>query len=313
MAYPTTIDTWTTKADNVDDVLASHVNDLQTAVRYVEAGVMGGNYTIVPSVSSNNLTVELKTMAGTDASATDPIIIKIGDTLYSITAAASITANAGTNWMTLGNSETATKDVDLFLYAIYETGAAAGVKIGFARIPYATTMADFSSTSTALTYIKGNYTNKNATDKVAVIGRFNAILSGGAGYTWSLTTAAIINRPIYTTRWLTYVPTVGASSGVITTLGTITAYYRVNYNDFSFTVSVAITTNGTGAGALTTSIPFSAIISSMVCVGRETGVTGSMLQGVHTGTTISWQTYNNAYPGGSGYLIYGFGSSLRLI
>jgi hypothetical protein len=36
MSFPTGLDSFTTKVDNVDDVLASHVNDLQTAVAAIE-------------------------------------------------------------------------------------------------------------------------------------------------------------------------------------------------------------------------------------------------------------------------------------
>lgn len=36
MAYPASIDSFTTKVDNVDDVLASHINDVQTAVVAIE-------------------------------------------------------------------------------------------------------------------------------------------------------------------------------------------------------------------------------------------------------------------------------------
>lgn len=37
MAYPTSLDSFTTKTDNVDDVLAAHVNALQVAVAALEA------------------------------------------------------------------------------------------------------------------------------------------------------------------------------------------------------------------------------------------------------------------------------------
>lgn len=36
MAYPATVDSFTTKVDNVDDVQASHINDLQTAIVAIE-------------------------------------------------------------------------------------------------------------------------------------------------------------------------------------------------------------------------------------------------------------------------------------
>jgi hypothetical protein len=252
-------------------------------------------------------------MDGNDPSTTDPIAVRIGDALSFFTAAASITANAGTNWMALGSSETAGQDTDLFLYAIAETGAAAGVKLGFSRIPYARLMGDFSSTSTAQGYIKGNYTNKNATDHVTLIGRFNAILGASASFNWSLPgTAIIVNRPIFFTRWLTYVPTVGTTSGSITTLGTITALYRLHASSLFFEHFITITTNGTGAGVVTASLPFSTGTTLAVCAGRETGVTGSILQGRVNSATVNWVDDDNAYPGGDGRIIMGSGSGIRM-
>src|ERR1035437_3885274 len=53
------------------------------------------NYKIVTSVSSGNLTVALKTLAGGDPSATDPIYVRIGDTVRTITAATSRALPAG--------------------------------------------------------------------------------------------------------------------------------------------------------------------------------------------------------------------------
>jgi hypothetical protein len=166
----------------------------------------GDNYVITPSVASNNLTVALKTIAGADPSAGDKITFRIGNTKREITAAASYTKNAATNWHNAGSAELAGKPIDFFVYAIQETGASAGTKFGHSRIPYALTMADFVNTTTDEKYIAGNWTNFNATDQVEVIGRFRAQLSAGAGYTWSIASALVINRPIYETDFLEWTP-----------------------------------------------------------------------------------------------------------
>ena len=50
------------------------------------------NGKIVPSVASDNLTVALKTHAGTDPSATDPVYVMIGGVVRTITSALSATA-----------------------------------------------------------------------------------------------------------------------------------------------------------------------------------------------------------------------------
>jgi hypothetical protein len=57
-------------------------------------------------------------------------------------------------------------------------------------------------------YIKGNWTNFNATDKVRVIGRFNCILGVGTSYNWTApASAVIVNESVYVTRSLSYTPT----------------------------------------------------------------------------------------------------------
>jgi hypothetical protein len=162
------------------------------------------NGKIVPSVASNNLTVAIKTLAGSDPSATDPVYCRIGDTVRSITAALSVTKNAGTNWCNAGSSELATKEIDYFVYLGYN--ATDGVVIGFSRIPFATEYDDFSATTTNEKYCAiSTITNAAAGDDYEVIGRFAATLSAGAGYTWTVPTFTnknLIQRPIYETRWL---------------------------------------------------------------------------------------------------------------
>src|SRR6185436_17207903 len=118
------------------------------------------------------------------------------------------------------------------------------------------------------------WTNFNATDPVAVIGRFNAILSATAAFNWSLTTAAIINRPIYTTRRLAYTPAMTSGTGTITTVGAVSGGYIVDYNKMFFDHNCTITTNGTGATNLTITLPFTPLATSWIYLGRENGVTG---------------------------------------
>lgn len=289
----------TTKVDGVDYYLAAHMNDVQNEIIVTEAAAIGGNYIITPSVATNDLTVTLKTLAGTDPTAADPVIVKIGDVGRSITAALSVTALDGTNWFNSGSGELATKDVDYFVYLIQETGASAGTKIGFSRIPYAETMADFSATTTAFDYIKGSYTNKNATDAVRLIGRFNAILSATGTHNWSLTTAVVINRPIFETRWLTYAAVVTSGTGTITTVGTVTTTYQVTGRVMFVSQNVTITTNGTGASSILVTFPLTPSGTHLV-MARENSVIGKMLNGTVSGNTVTYFAYDNSYPGGSG-------------
>lgn len=108
--------------------------------------------------------------------------------------------------MNLDASYMATYEVDLFAYLGYN--ATDGVVIGFARIPYAQQYSDFSGTATAEKYAKiSTITNAAGTDAYEVIGRFAATLNGSSQ--WSVPTYTptnLIQRPIYYTRVLSYLP-----------------------------------------------------------------------------------------------------------
>ena len=85
-----------------------------TSISFPEG--FGTNYKIVTSVAGGNLTVALKTLAGNNPSATDPIYVRIGDTVRTITGALVQTIPAASNWFNLGSAELATQEVDLFTY-----------------------------------------------------------------------------------------------------------------------------------------------------------------------------------------------------
>lgn len=151
------------------------------------------------------ITVAVKTLAGSDPSASDPVYVRIGDTVRTISSALSVAKADGTNWCNAGSAELATKEIDYFVYLGYN--ATDGVVIGFSRYPGANSYDDFSATSTNEKYCAiSTITNAAATDYYEVVGRFAATLSAGAGYTWSVPTYTaknLIQRPIYETRWIT--------------------------------------------------------------------------------------------------------------
>jgi len=219
------------------------------------------------TVASNNLTVALKTLAGTDPSATDPVYCRIGDTVRSITAALSVTKNAGTNWCNAGSSELATKEIDYFVYLGYN--ATDGVVIGFSRFPGANQYSDFSATTTNEKYCAiSTITTAASTDYYEVIGRFAATLSAGAGYTWSVPTFTAINliqRPIYETRKLSFAPTYSASGSM--TYGTITtteASYKISGSKCRVFFDNSGTTGGTPSNEIKMTVPFTPGASSNV-------------------------------------------------
>lgn len=200
------------------------------------AQLMTNRYRIVPSVASNNLTIAITHLDGTtSASTSKPLYFKVGDTIYTLVAAASYTKNAGTNWHNSGSTELATKAIDYFVYAIAETGASAGLKFGHSRISHAMTMADFVNTTTNEKYIAGNWTNFNTTDVVTVIGRFRATLSATASFNWSVSTSVVVNSPIFETDTLQWAPQMSCNSSMtITSPTAVVSDYKVSRNKLEF-------------------------------------------------------------------------------
>lgn len=232
------------------------VNHLWNAFNAPEGFLINGK--IVPSVASNDLTVAIKGMDGNDPSATNPVYVRIGDTVRSITAALSVTKADGTNWCNAGSAELATKEIDYFVYLGYN--ATDGVVVGFSRIPYATLYSDFSATAANEKYCGiSTITNAAAGDTYTNIGRFAATLSAGAGYTWTVptfTSANLIQRPIYETRWLTYVPTLTLTNPP--TSATTTAVYKIITDRIHIRYMIVGTANGSNASTTTRiTIPFS--------------------------------------------------------
>jgi hypothetical protein len=212
-------------------------------------------YKLVSSISANDLVLALKDLDGNDFSATSQLKTKLSDELATISGALSITVPDGTNWANLGSNELKTQDADLFTYLVDETGASAGTKLAWSRIPNGHFVGDFSSTTTNEKYLAGP-TNYNATDKVQNIGRFNATLSAGAGYTWTIpATSIIINNPTIHTRWLTWLPTFG---NLTVGDGTLAAKYWISDDVLSiwFAFKYGASTSAI-AGAVSISLPIS--------------------------------------------------------
>lgn len=236
------------------------------------------------TVASNNITVAIKTLAGTDPSTTNPVYVRIGNTVRSITAALSVTKNAATNWCNSGSAELATQEVDYFVYLGYNAALAA-VVIGFSRIPWGRVYGDFSTTSTNDAYCAiSNITSAASSDLYAVVGRFNAKLTGSATYQWSIPATDItINRPVTKTRWLTYSPAYSAG-GSMTYTGVTTNFslYMIEENSMYVQLNAVGTTGGTASNILKGSVPFGAITNSGMTTGAA--LTGGVFGGAYIAT-----------------------------
>lgn len=218
----------------------------------------GQNYRISVTVSSNNLTVALKGMDGNNPSSTNPVSVRIGNTIRTVTSALSVTANASTNWFNAGSTVLAGNEVDYFVYLGYNSTD--GVQIGFSRIPYANQYGDFSPTASQDKYCKiSTITNATSTDYYEVIGRFAATLSGG--YAWSVpafNAINLINRPIYETRSLTFTQSVTYTGGTTdpTSLVVQQIAYRIQGKSFWCHIQSLLTRGSGNRAAVTFSIPW---------------------------------------------------------
>lgn len=218
------------------------------------------NGKIVPSVVSGTLTVALKTLAGNDPSATDPIYIMIGGVVRIITSARYFTVNAVSNWLNLASAELSTHEVDLFVYLGWDTTDSV-VSIMASRIPYAKFIGDFIYSGTAEKGIVGAYYHNVSTDPVVNIGRFATTLTGGAGSSWSVptfTSSNLIQRPIYDTRYLSWQPVYSCSGSMTYTEVNLTSFYYKVLNDTVFLrLNSRGTTGGTTSNTIIASLPFS--------------------------------------------------------
>jgi len=215
------------------------------------------NGKVSPTVATGTLTLTLQTAAGSTPSSTDPVLININGTWRSVTSSITCTLAAATNWFNAGSAALATKEIDYFIYAIWDSNSST-VAIAPARIPSARLVSDFSATTTNEKYI-GNYANYTTTDDVCVIGRFAATLSAGAGYTWSVptyTNSNLIRHPIYNTRSLSWTGAITSGSGTPTNPTSTTGTYIIENNRMFLSVVIPIVTKNTAAGSLFVAGPF---------------------------------------------------------
>ncbi|NTW98520.1 MAG: hypothetical protein HGB35_01005 [Geobacteraceae bacterium] len=242
------------------------------------------NGKFVVSVASNNLTVSVKTLAGADPTPQTPVTLRFPGATVQLTAALSVTAAAGTNWMGLGGSMFANKVADLFCYLGYN--ATDGITIGFSRIPYATTYAEFSTTATAETFCKiSNIAHVAGTDPYVVIGRFAASLGASATYYWtdqSTGTRGLIQRPIFETESRDFVPTM--TNFAIGSNGLNYSRYMISGRNMFYEVVLILGSSGQSvSGAISYTLPFTSAgnyISSGVAEFFDTS-TGGVYPAIH--------------------------------
>lgn len=236
-----------TGTDTVRAITAANLKHVMTVLFMPRGVLLNGKLSV--TVSSSDLIIAIKTLSDADPSASDPVYVRIGDTVRTISAATSLTLADATNWMNLGAAETAAVEQDLFAYLVWDSNSSV-VGIGVSRKPDGNLVSDFSATTTNEKHL-GGYAGFTSTDEVENIGRFAATLSAAAGHVWTVptfTAANLIQHPIYETRWLTWVPTrVGYSANPTATL----FQYKIVYNNVYFQHTEG--TNGTSNATNNTS------------------------------------------------------------
>lgn len=288
----------TNNADTLDGQHGTYYENL--AKNSPRGHIINGR--IVPSVASNNLTVALKGIDGNDPSASNPVYIRIGDTVRSITSALSVTKNAGTNWFNSGSASLATKEVDYFVYLGYN--ATDGVVIGFSPFPNGYEYSDFSTTNTNQKYCAiSTITNAAAGDDYELIGRFAATLSAGAGYTWTVPTFTNINLiqfPIRETRQLDFAVLLpGDGTMTTTSITPIEAFYqifgnvcRVHFGRIQFTVG------GTPTAIVIATLPKTAVAAN-TCWAGASAYTNSAYKGAEFTESTTTSVQIRLYDGGN--------------
>ena len=239
-------------------------------------------YRITTSVASGNLTVTLLNYLGNTPSATVPVKWQDGNgVIRTISSALTVTFNSATNYLNLGSAELATKEADLFVLFQWNTTAVT-TNLLVTRFPSANTMADITNSNTGEKWAMG-IVNYNTTDSVVNIGRFNAILSAGAGYTWSIpATSVIINSPILETRKLSYSATLGGFS----TPSVTTGYYKLIGNELHLLSNEFNGTSSTTAFTFTTPFAIGSTFTRFFC-------TNWYDNGIATANTVVEMTWSS--------------------
>ncbi len=244
-----------------DDSPDATVVDITTLLR----DGMALNYQISPSVSSNNLVVDLKDMAGSDPSAASPVIFRAGNQKLSLEAALSVTVTAALGdifgWDT---GKIQANDAQLFVYLINNNGVP---QLGVSPCPMLTTVATNFYSNGSQTGSAG-FTNmvmsgtRHATNSCRVIGRINVHQLDNNNWQ-NPVVANITNTPVFETDPMNWTPSPTALAPMTLTSPVIDeAYYNVDKWDVEFTARLTATTATSASASVRLTAPIASSISS---------------------------------------------------
>lgn len=265
-------------------------------------------YKLSVTVASNNLTVALKHLDGTDPTATRPLLFVINGTKRYVTAATSITIAAGTSYFNLGAVEFATIEQQLFVYLVWDSNSSI-VAISAARIPYGRLVSDFSATTTNEKHLY-NYANFTSTDDVINIGTFHVTNSGTASFNWSVPTFTSSNKidaSTYESDWLTWAPQYSATGSLtFTSVSTTFAKYKQVNQAIFFELRCSGTLGGTASNVILCTVPFEALQSANSATagyGLTATVTGTVFITAGTPDKLSFAKYDGSNYATSGTIV----------
>jgi len=117
------------------------------------------------------------------------------------------------------------------------------------------------------------------------------------------------NTPIYPGTWVTYVPVITAGSGTFTTVSA-TGSYLQSAHKVDVQIVITITTNGSAAGTVKATLPFTAGGGASDVLAATDTTTAFALTGFITNnaTQVVISKYDGTYPGGTGKVIVISGS-----
>lgn len=114
------------------------------------------------------------------------------------------------------------------------------------------------------------------------------------------------NTPVGFPDWFTHGATITAGTGTLTTVSS-TQKHKIVGKLIIIQQSIVITTNGTGAGTIITTLPINADTGIITHFGngREVNIGGKTLNVHNQATgTAGIENYDNTYPAGTGYTLH---------
>jgi hypothetical protein len=282
-------------ADSVTAPLADFTNSIK--FNAPEGFLINGK--IVPTVTSNNLTLALKTLNDEDPSATNPVYIRLAGVIRSITSALSVTRDGGSfSWSGAASTEMAGKEIDWFVYIGWKAATPAPI-IGFSRMCHFRRGGDSGASGvTDPRYVNWS-SDPASTDAIDVVGRFAATMTSGPN-AWSVptfTATNLIQRPIFETRLLAWQPTYSASSPMTwTSVTTDRALYKIRGSSLHLDTAAVGTTGGTASNTLFVTTPFNILSPTNMGIGCRV-VEGSSISGFVYGnstTELGFRRYDGA-------------------